>query len=721
MPAGDSSTYTLVVTNQGPDTATGVTVVNPLPSSVVLLSATSSQGTATTVGGMVMGNLGTLSNGGRAQMTIVVKTLFAGPITDRATVAANERDSDSANNAASATATVLNSTNGAATVAIVRNFDDPEITQLQGYLAEMGLISQTFDQSGLTFAALSNFSLIIWDDLSYAAGGLTTNDVDVFQAAFNARIPLYFIGDDLALSATYALEGTPQKTNWVNLIHLNATAINFGGNRTFGIVNQTHPVVNGPFGVVGDSNYGYDPDATTRTGTGEILLGVSGPHDVLVAFKDPTTATKTVTQNILPATQTDAAGIAEKKKLFKNAVTRLLAKDPVADLALFSIAVPAQVTVGNPLTLRLTVKNTGPDQAGHVTLVDTLPAGMTFVSSDPMPASQVGNTLTFDLGDLANAPGAGASIGITVKPALPGNFSNSATVTHNGDEPNPADNSTSAAFTVLPASPFNADLALSQTASSNVVRTGDQFTYTVAVTNLGPDAANQVVLIDALPVGVTFVSASPSQGTAGPVESGVVAQFGSLAVGAGAQVTITVQALMPGVVANFATVSAEAGDLNGANNSSSLQTLVLVRSGGPDEVVPYQSPGWRYQIHGTSDPLPAGFEQFDFDDSAWATGAAAFGNRGSCPLQATVQTTWPSSTRLLVRREFTLTCPVGGLHIFFTVDNDVEAVFFNGVRVQSYQAHEGCPAQDDFRIDVPLALVRPGAGNRFYRAILLPQ
>ena len=166
MPAGDSLTYTLVVTNQGPDTATGVTVVNTLPSSVVLLSATSSQGTATTVGGMVMGNLGTLSNGGRAQMTIVVKTLFAGPITDRATVAANERDSDSANNAASATATVLNSTTGAATVAIVRNFDDPEITQLQVYLAEMGLISQTFDQSGLTFAALSNFSLIIWDDLS---------------------------------------------------------------------------------------------------------------------------------------------------------------------------------------------------------------------------------------------------------------------------------------------------------------------------------------------------------------------------------------------------------------------------------------------------------------------------------------------------------------------------------------------------------------------------
>ena len=153
--------------------------------------------------------------------------------------------------------------------------------------------------------------------------------MDVFQAAFNARIPLYFIGDDLARSATYALEGTPQKTNWVNLIHLNATAINFGGNRTFGIVNQTHPVVNGPFGVVGDSNYGYDPDATTRTGTGEILLGVSGPHDVLVAFKDPTTATKTVTQNILPATQTDAAGIEEKKKLSKNAVTWLLAKDPV--------------------------------------------------------------------------------------------------------------------------------------------------------------------------------------------------------------------------------------------------------------------------------------------------------------------------------------------------------------------------------------------------------
>jgi uncharacterized repeat protein (TIGR01451 family) len=706
--AGDSLTYALAVINLGPDTATGVTLIDTLPSGVILLSTAGSQGTAAPAGGLVTADLGTLTNGGSARLTLVVKTLFAGPIINRASVAGSERDSDPANNSASVSATASNSTNGAATVAVVRNFDDAEITQLQSYLAEMGLISQVFDQAGLTFDALKNFKLVIWDDLSYAAGGLTTNDVDVFQGVFNAHIPLYFIGDDLALSATFALEGTPQKTNWVNLIHLNATVNNYGGNRTFSIVNQTHPVVNGPFGLVADSNYGYDPDATTRTGTGEILLGKSGPNDVLVAFKDPGSATKTVTQNILPTIQTDPASVAEKQKLFKNAVTWLLAQDPVADLSLFSIASPDRVTVGNLLTFRLTVKNTGPEQAKNVVLTDTLPAGVTFVSADPAPDSQDGNTLTFEVGDVANTINATVSIGITVKPTVPGTIAHSASVSHSGTDPNPANNETASSATVLPAPLFTADLALSQTVSSNVVSIGDQLIYSLTVTNQGPDTADGVVLVDALPTSVTYLSAIASQGSVGPVESGVVAQLGTLVPGASAQLTITVQPRESGVIANLATVSSDAGDLNSANNSTSLQTLVLVHSGAKGEIVHYQSPGWRYRILVPTEAPPAGFAQPDFDDTSWAAGSAAFGNRGSCPLQTTVVTTWPTLTRLLVRREVPLPCPLSGLHIFVAVDNDIEAVFFNGVQLQTANLHDGCPSQDNFRFDVPAELIQSG-------------
>src|SRR5207253_3036117 len=42
---------------------------------------------------------------------------------------------------------------------------------------------------------------------------------------------------------------------------------------------------------------------------------------------------------------------------------------------------------------------------------------------------------------------------------------------------------------------------------------GDAITYTVTLSNNGPNAATNVTLSDALPAGLSFVSATPSQGT----------------------------------------------------------------------------------------------------------------------------------------------------------------------------------------------------------------
>ena len=83
--------YTLLITNNGPSTATGVTVTDTLPASVTLVSATPNQGSCSGVA-VVTCNLGAIINSGTASIEILVTTSAVGSITNNASVTANEPD-----------------------------------------------------------------------------------------------------------------------------------------------------------------------------------------------------------------------------------------------------------------------------------------------------------------------------------------------------------------------------------------------------------------------------------------------------------------------------------------------------------------------------------------------------------------------------------------------------------------------------------------------------
>ncbi|HEY0782327.1 MAG TPA: DUF11 domain-containing protein, partial [Thermoanaerobaculia bacterium] len=100
---GGTFDYTLVVDNNGPGTATGVVVTDPLPASFSLLSATPTQGSCsgTTT---VTCYLGTMANGATVTSAIHGTVNSAGSLTNTATVSSNETDSVPANNSSTATA-----------------------------------------------------------------------------------------------------------------------------------------------------------------------------------------------------------------------------------------------------------------------------------------------------------------------------------------------------------------------------------------------------------------------------------------------------------------------------------------------------------------------------------------------------------------------------------------------------------------------------------------
>jgi uncharacterized delta-60 repeat protein/uncharacterized repeat protein (TIGR01451 family) len=98
VPTGRNMTYTLAITNNGPDASSGVTVTDQLPPTVTLVSVSSSQGSCGESGGAVTCDLGTMGNGATATADIVVKPTAAGGATNTASVAAFTPDPVPANN-----------------------------------------------------------------------------------------------------------------------------------------------------------------------------------------------------------------------------------------------------------------------------------------------------------------------------------------------------------------------------------------------------------------------------------------------------------------------------------------------------------------------------------------------------------------------------------------------------------------------------------------------
>lgn len=111
VPAGSNLGYTITVVNLGPETATGVTVEDPLPSNVRYVSASSTIGTCGLQGQRVVCSVGTLEAGSAATVSSATISLDviprkAGSITNVVSVHGDQADPDSSNNETSVTTSV---------------------------------------------------------------------------------------------------------------------------------------------------------------------------------------------------------------------------------------------------------------------------------------------------------------------------------------------------------------------------------------------------------------------------------------------------------------------------------------------------------------------------------------------------------------------------------------------------------------------------------------
>jgi uncharacterized repeat protein (TIGR01451 family) len=194
---------------------------------------------------------------------------------------------------------------------------------------------------------------------------------------------------------------------------------------------------------------------------------------------------------------------------------------------------PAEVLICDTIPITLTVRNPGTGAATGVVVTDTLPAGMKTVDGK--------STVTFDVGTLN--PGESKQLKLEAKADRTGTYENKAVAKGNGGL------SDDAATTTVVRQPV---LAIAKTATEMVYE-GRPVEYSITVANKGDAVAEDTVVTDTLPKGVSFVSATAG----GTHKDGVVTwNLGSLAPNAQKTLGITGKATAQGTQLNRAEAEA---------------------------------------------------------------------------------------------------------------------------------------------------------------------
>lgn len=311
-----------------------------------------------------------------------------------------------------------------------------------------------------------------------------------------------------------------------------------------------------------------------------------------------------------------------------------------ADLAIAKTSLMNPAYAGQEILYQIVVTNTGPSGARNVVITDTLPTGASYIGASLFCTENAG-VVRCEVGDLA----AGATTSVFIQVRASSNFPDGAIVTNTvrtrSDTPDPVsgNDAYTTTTTVNQSAGGGVDLAIAKRATSSVVA-GENVTYTLVITNNGPATAIAVSVVDALPAGVDFVSATASNGAT--CNGGVTCLLGDLGVDETVTITIVGEVASDtpaGSLLNRAQVASANPDSNPNNNTASASTGVTVddqlsiRKVGPATAQPEQAIAYQIMVSNTgasdatnvvvSDTLPTGVEN-----------AIASASKGTCTIAA---------------------------------------------------------------------------------------
>ena len=660
---GDSSTWTITVTNRGPSVANGVVVTNVLSGGLALQSASASQGVTSTNGGVVITSLGSLATNGTATISILAKATSTGAATLTAKVATSDIDLNSANNTAviaannslpvadlnlglaATPAAGITGSNLTFTVSVTNLGPGKALGSVAAFPLAAGLSYQSSSASkGSTLfsagSVICSFGNLLADEAVSASivvtpqfaatltnlASVATQSTDNGTSNNQAMLLLVVSNPHPILEAsstTMIAEASPANgaidagetvTIALGLVNvgqlpttsLNASLLSTGGvgapsgSQNYGVLNPGGAPTARAFTFTAPNTPGGTVTATLQLDDNGSPLG-----SVTYVFSLPRS---TNFANTTPLAIPDHGVASSYPSIITVAgLTGVVGKVTVT-LSGLTHSFPSDVDalLVGPQGQRLMIMS---DAGGGIS-VSNLNFGFDDSAAAALPAATVLTSGTFKVTDYETGD-------VRASPAPAGERSSQLSG-FNGTDPNGnwslyvADDSTGDAgligggwslnFTIIePLNPLANLGIVSASGTPDEILTGELVTYQVVITNRGPADAAGVTVTDQLPIGATFESALASQGTFVSAAGVVTFSLGTVPAGGGAEVTVTARHTKVGNAFNSVTVAATQTDLDASDNSAAITTLVSSGAAAQLEGV-YDEPNQAFDINLTGQP-----------------------------------------------------------------------------------------------------------------------
>ena len=258
--------------------------------------------------------------------------------------------------------------------------------------------------------------------------------------------------------------------------------------------------------------------------------------------------------------------------------------NPVADLGVTKTDGVTTVIPGTTDTYTIHVTNSGPSAVFGATVTDTLPTGLTNVTSTGLPAgvtftvNQDGTAVTWSGLNIANGGTVNLQLQGTVDPNLPAGtntFIDHIVVTPPAgvSDPNSTNNTATDTNSVLPEASLSVT-KLVDGQTSEVANLGQIVTYTIQISNGGPSTATGVSVNDLLPAGLLLIGDTTPAGTSYNPITGVWT-IGTLNSGATDTLTVVAQVTTIGNTVPSTITDTATGTAIDSPSSSSSATITV--------------------------------------------------------------------------------------------------------------------------------------------------